>query len=56
MNARGGCDVCWDLAYVRMRTRGGFQADHYYDLLVENDGDPAHAGSSAHRLTDKEPQ
>jgi hypothetical protein len=38
-----GCQTCWDLAYLRMVTRGGAQADHYRDLLRENDGDPSHA-------------
>jgi len=31
------CEKCWSEAYFRARTRGGFQADHYRDLLVENE-------------------
>ena len=36
------CEVCWDLAYVRSRTRGGSQADHYRRLLIETEGWPGH--------------
>jgi hypothetical protein len=29
------CEKCWADAYMRMRERGGAQADHYRDLLEE---------------------
>lgn len=34
------CEKCWRDAYVRAQTRGGFQADHYADLLRERAGNP----------------
>ena len=31
------CEKCWGDAYLRYRMRGGFQADHYRDILKERD-------------------
>lgn len=36
------CDLCWDEAFRRAQTRGGFQADHYHELLIENANHPDH--------------
>jgi len=41
------CDECWALAYERAQIRGGSQADHYRDLLQENDGKPGHAAAGS---------
>ena len=38
----GACDVCWDLAYARVRALGGTQQQRYLELLAENKGEPHH--------------
>jgi hypothetical protein len=31
------CEDCWSEAYWRSKIRGGHQAEHYRDLLAENE-------------------
>lgn len=41
------CERCWDLAFIRARTFGGHQAEHYRDLLRENEWDHSRSPTMA---------
>lgn len=46
------CEKCWQDAYVRARTLGGSQADHYRALLAERADHPCPAQLSAQYVRD----